>query len=226
MSSFFLHPGIAWAALGLISIPIIIHLIHRRRFRKMDWAAMEFLLEALKKNRRRIRLEQLILLLVRIAIMALLGLFLARPVLSDRGLEWIAGALRSEDKILLLDDSFSTSRRDSEKSAFQREIDALGLQIRKLADRGGGDRLTVLRGSRHKTPLVRGVFVDAERALQLAQTTSRLVPVGHAAAARGGPAIDHRDLRAGEFRLEPAASDLHTHRPARDRLAEPPGRGR
>jgi hypothetical protein len=176
MSSFFLHPGIAWAALGLISIPIIIHLIHRRRFRKMDWAAMEFLLEALKKNRRRIRLEQLILLLVRIAIMALLGLFLARPVLSDRGLEWIAGALRSEDKILLLDDSFSTSRRDSEKSAFQREIDALGLQIRKLADRGGGDRLTVLRGSRHKTPLVRGVFVDAERALQLAQTTSRLVP--------------------------------------------------
>ena len=52
--------------LGMLAgaIPVIIHLINRRRFLRMDWAAMEFLLDALKRNRRRLRLEQLLLLLI------------------------------------------------------------------------------------------------------------------------------------------------------------------
>src|SRR5437588_794237 len=52
-------------AAGAVSVPIIIHLLNRRRFRVMSWAAMRFLLAAQRKNSRRMRLEQLILLLVR-----------------------------------------------------------------------------------------------------------------------------------------------------------------
>ncbi|HVR74610.1 MAG TPA: BatA domain-containing protein [Planctomycetota bacterium] len=176
MGASFLHTGLAWATLLLISIPIIIHLINRRRFRRIDWAAMEFLLQALKRNRRRIRLEQLILLLLRVALMVLLGLFLARPVLSDRGLEWLASAFRSEEKVFLLDDSFSTARREADRSAFQRETEALGSQVRRLSERGGGDRLTIVRASRHRNPLARGVFVDPERAASLLPSLARLTP--------------------------------------------------
>ena len=86
----FLNPWFAWAGLGLASIPIIIPLINRRRLRRLEWAAMEFLLLAMKKNRRRLRLEHLILLLCRIALMALIGLFLARPFLS-RARNWTSG---------------------------------------------------------------------------------------------------------------------------------------
>ena len=50
-------------ALAMLS-PIIIHLLNRRRFKIIDWAAMEFLLDANKKNRRRVRIENLILLLL------------------------------------------------------------------------------------------------------------------------------------------------------------------
>ena len=145
MGSLFVNGGLAWAALLLISIPIIIHLINRRRFRRIDWAAMEFLLQALKKNRRRIRLESLILLALRILLIGLAGLALARPVLSGRGLAWLGGAFRSEEKIFILDDSFSMARREADRSAFDRASAALETQVRRLAERGARDRFTLIR---------------------------------------------------------------------------------
>ena len=60
--------------------PILIHLLNKRKFKIVDWAAMDFLLDADKKNRRRIRLENLILLLsLRCLAVLLIGLLLARP---------------------------------------------------------------------------------------------------------------------------------------------------
>ena len=50
--------------LFLASVPIIIHLLNRRRFIRVDWAPMEYLKLTLKANRRRLRLEQLLLLLL------------------------------------------------------------------------------------------------------------------------------------------------------------------
>lgn len=57
---------------GAISVPIIIHLLNRRRYRIVTWAAMRFLLAAQKQNTRRLRLEQLLLLLVRVGVIALI----------------------------------------------------------------------------------------------------------------------------------------------------------
>ena len=47
----FLQPFILWG-LPLILIPVIIHLLNRRRFKRVDWAAMDFLLEAQKLPRK------------------------------------------------------------------------------------------------------------------------------------------------------------------------------
>ncbi len=54
----FSNPLLLWG-MGAASLPIIIHLLNRRRFRETQWAAMRFLLAAIKKNQRRIRIEQL-----------------------------------------------------------------------------------------------------------------------------------------------------------------------
>jgi hypothetical protein len=59
-------------AAGAASIPIIIHLLNRRRFRIVIWAAMKFLLAAQKQNTRRMRLEQLLLLAVRVLLVLLI----------------------------------------------------------------------------------------------------------------------------------------------------------
>src|SRR5450432_2009533 len=76
-----------WAALatgvGAISIPVIIHLINRRRFKIVPWAAMKFLLAAQKQTRKRMRIEQLLLLLCRMLIVAFI--LIAMAAVTDYG---------------------------------------------------------------------------------------------------------------------------------------------
>src|SRR5437762_14079700 len=64
-------------AAGAASIPIIIHLLNRNRFRVVTWAAMRFLLAAQRKNTPRMRLEQFLLLAVRTLLVLLLVLAMA-----------------------------------------------------------------------------------------------------------------------------------------------------
>lgn len=165
----FLHPAIAWSALGLASIPIIIHLLNRRRLRRLDWAAMEFLLAALKRTRRRIRVEQLILLLMRIALMILLALFIARPMLSDSQFSWLASALKKEEKIFILDDSQSLARRHTDGTIFDRSAEAVATEVNRLGRRRAGDIVSIVRTSRSDTPPP-GVFINQDSAAELEQT--------------------------------------------------------
>src|SRR5258708_31120811 len=69
----FLSP---WAALltavGAASIPIIIHLLNRKRYRIVPWAAMRFLLAAQKRTVRKLRIEQWLLLAIRTLLILLL----------------------------------------------------------------------------------------------------------------------------------------------------------
>lgn len=79
-------PGFgAFAVAGLIaaSAPILIHLLNRRRFRVKEWAAMDFLLEAVRRRRRFMHLRDILLLILRTAALALFGLALARPFFSS-----------------------------------------------------------------------------------------------------------------------------------------------
>lgn len=88
---------------ALISSPIIIHLINRMRFRRVRWAAMEFLLKSQKRNRRRLIIEQLILLLLRILLVLLAGLLLARLV----GWAFAGSQSKRFVHVVLLDDRLS-----------------------------------------------------------------------------------------------------------------------
>src|SRR5437773_9230511 len=76
----FITPAFFVAGLALASIPIIIHILNRRRYKTVNWAAMEFLLRAMKKNRRRLKFEQWILLATRCAVLVLIAPALSRPM--------------------------------------------------------------------------------------------------------------------------------------------------
>src|SRR5439155_3515178 len=78
MYELFLNPTNMVIGGALISSPIIIHLINRMRFKRVRWAAMEFLLKSQKRNRRRLIIEQLLLLALRILLVLLAGLLVAR----------------------------------------------------------------------------------------------------------------------------------------------------
>lgn len=78
MEALFTHPLTMVAGGALVSAPILIHLINRMRFRRIKWAAMEFLLKAQKRMKRKLILEQLLLLLLRCLLVLLVGLLFAR----------------------------------------------------------------------------------------------------------------------------------------------------
>src|SRR6267378_4241264 len=99
----FLNPAYFFAGLALISLPIIIHLINRMRFKRIRWAAMEFLPKAQKRNRRRLIIEQLILLALRCLLVALVGLLVARFV----GFSFADIGSKAALHIVLLDDTLS-----------------------------------------------------------------------------------------------------------------------
>ena len=68
------------------SVPILIHLLNRRKFREIHWAAMRFLLAAIRKNQRRIRIEQWLLLAIRTLIILLVVSAMAKPFLEAFGM--------------------------------------------------------------------------------------------------------------------------------------------
>ncbi len=102
----FVNPWSMAAGAALISVPIAIHLINRLRFKRVHWAAMEFLLKAQKRMKRKLILQQLLLLLLRCLMVALLGLIVGRYLGFDplKGRE-----TRNTIHYAILDDSPSMS---------------------------------------------------------------------------------------------------------------------
>src|SRR5215475_4356618 len=101
----FLYPLPIALVAGLIALPIAIHLINLMRHRKVQWAAMEFLLLSQKRNRTWVLLKQLLLLLLRIAAIAAVLAMVTQPIVqSTFGGLFGSGKLHH---IVLLDDSFS-----------------------------------------------------------------------------------------------------------------------
>src|SRR3990172_11702778 len=96
----FVHPMIAGIALLTGLIPVLIHLLNRRRFRRIPWAAMSFLLAANRRSAKRVRLQQLLLMLARIGVIVLLGLAVARPYMPASAL--VPGASSPFHPIILL----------------------------------------------------------------------------------------------------------------------------
>ncbi len=83
----FLTPMLLGGA-ALVAVPVVLHLVMRRKPVPYDFPALRFLKERAVANRRRLQVSHLLLLLLRMAALALLALALARPVL--RGAAWLA----------------------------------------------------------------------------------------------------------------------------------------
>src|SRR5579862_2042013 len=91
----------------LASVPLIIHLLNRRRFQLVEWAPMKYLKLTIRSNRRRLRIEQLLLLLLRTLEIIVLVFIVARPVLSKQAsAAWLSHRSRVS-RIIVLDDSLS-----------------------------------------------------------------------------------------------------------------------
>src|SRR5438094_639796 len=124
----FLNPAYMIAGAALISAPIIIHLINRMRFKRVRWAAMEFLLKSQKRNRRRLIIEQLILLALRCCLVALAGFLVARYIGSA-----IGPGPRDVDHFVVLDDTLSMKDRWKEEGEDRTAFDVGKKKVLEIA---------------------------------------------------------------------------------------------
>lgn len=128
---------------GLAAVaPILIHLWNRRRYRETDWAAMKFLLAAMKKNRRRIQVEQLLLLLVRCAILLFFAIALADiSCTGGSGISGFGGPGSATHTVLVIDQSYSMAYGEEGQTRLDQ---AKELARRIVNEAGEGDGFTLL----------------------------------------------------------------------------------
>ncbi len=102
------------------SVPIIIHFFFRSRYKTVKWAAMEFLLTSIEQTSRRVKFQELLLLLLRCLILLLLAIALARPLSSA----FVSGGGRGQGEavhaVLVVDTSYSMGIKDGEQTRLER----------------------------------------------------------------------------------------------------------
>ena len=147
----YLNPWSVLAGLLLISAPIIIHLINRMRYKRIRWGAMEFLLKAQKKMKRKMIIEQLLLLILRCLLMLLAGLLIGRFF----GFDGSGEESKSTIHMVILDDSPSMAdafkddeRGGADTNAFNKAKTILTERIMKAAaEATTPQEMTVYRAS-------------------------------------------------------------------------------
>lgn len=136
-----------WTSFGLAagagSIPIIIHLLNRRRFRRVVWAAMDWLLAANRKNARRVQFEQWLLLLIRAIAITLAILAITRPLLREGSLLGTWLGRQPSLHVLVLDRSLSMQQPAGEtgQDAWTLALDRARVIVQGL---GTQDRVAVI----------------------------------------------------------------------------------
>lgn len=139
--AWFSNPAMLWG-LGAASIPLVIHLLNRRRFREEPWAAMRFLLAAVRKNQRRVRVEQWLLLAVRTLVVLAVVLAMAKPFLERLGAAALLPGQRTH-WVLVLDGSMSMARSLAGTSRFE-NAKSVAVQLARSARQGDGVSLVVM----------------------------------------------------------------------------------
>ena len=147
----FVNPALL-GGLALIALPIIIHWLSRRRFRHKPWAAMRFLLEAERETRRRVRLEQWLLLALRCLAMLLLALLVTRPFLEAGTLGALLGRGGRVQRVLVLGDSASLQYRVGASTQFAELRTAAERLLTWVAQEDAGAPIAVYRTSQPTGP--------------------------------------------------------------------------
>ena len=180
------------AGIAGIAIPVVIHLLNRRQAKVIDWGAMIFLMDSLLSRRRRVLLEEILLLSTRCLIVALVALALARPFIpASSTVPWLIVLPAGLLAVVLFGVSFAlwrypAWRRRVIAAALVCALMAVGavllerwLNLRTLGRGGSRDVAIVLDGSSSMTMALDGQSNFA-RAVKEAEKYIDSAPRGYA----------------------------------------------
>ena len=216
----FLNP-LFLAAAAVVAVPLILHLFHRHELRRVPFPALRYLLRATRDHARTIRIRQLLLLLLRVAICILL-------VLAGSRLFWrgAGGTHQPTALVIVLDNSLSSGLVQGE----QRMLDRLkALALETLDEAGPEDRIWVMRAGEPWDVAVPGSAVEARaRVLETQVSAGRGDLIGaleRAGALVGAAPLDETEIQLlSDLQATAFSGDAPVGLPADTRLLvyEPP----
>ena len=127
----FLSPILLWFLLAA-AVPVVIHLVNRRRHKTVQWAAMKFLLSATRQYRGEKKLRHIAILTCRALGITALAIAAARPVVSEI-IGWGSGSIGTV--VLILDRSASMEIKSvSNQSLRESALEKISATIKNLGN--------------------------------------------------------------------------------------------
>lgn len=142
---------LAWVAGA--AVPILLHLLNQRSQGTVRWAAMRLLQQVIEKESKRIRFEQLILLLIRALIFGVLAFALARPFMGTAPTsEQAPGSRPPRLWIVVIDCSYSMEYLSRGQSRFD---EAKAAAIELVSQAAENDAFTLIALSAPSRSIIR-----------------------------------------------------------------------
>ena len=164
--------------LATTAIPVVIHLINRRRTRQIPFSTLMFLRMAHQRTARRRRLRELVMLALRCAILALLALAFADPHYSGALLGGTGAAAGERPcAVLVVDDSFSMGYRHGGKTSFDHACEAARAIIASLPPGSEAVLLFTCGNSEWEIPTPTPNLLQLEQSIRSARLTARAGPL-------------------------------------------------
>jgi len=177
------------------AVPIIIHLLNRRRVRRVKFSSLEFLEEVNRQRMRNVNLRRILILILRTLAVLMLVFAFARPTLRS-GLLFSGSA--PKNVVVCVDASYSMGVNQETGSAF----DAARTMAKTIVDEAGGnDVINVIRFSRQAEVLLdkgtrnKGVVKGTIDRIALSHEATSL----RAAVDRALGVIEASDVEGGEI---------------------------
>ena len=173
----FLTPLFLIAAAVGASVPLFLHLMQNRRKVTMTFPTLRFLKLAEKRSSSKVRLENLLLWLLRTLIMGLIGIAFAMPMLRKSAFAWSGEAQR--DVAIVIDASASMGYRKSDKTVWDDALESAAAVIEGLGEK---DRVCIYLARQQPEAVVVEPIADKKEVLTrlknltLGSTTSQIGP--------------------------------------------------
>jgi len=144
----FLSPALL---IGLLAaaIPPLIHLILKRRAVLVRFSALEFILRSNRKTARRFKMKQIMLMVLRSALLALIALAVARPILDEDDSAQLVGSASDGATVVVIDASFAMGYVLGDESLLDRARN----QARDLVRGGAAKVALVVAGDTVNVPV-------------------------------------------------------------------------
>lgn len=161
-----------------VLVPLVLHLIQSRRTIKVPFSTVRFLRLAQERSSSRIKMENILLWVIRTLLLVMLALAFAMPMLRSKGAgRWLGRSPR--DVAIVIDASYSMDYNLGRISVWQKAIDTAAAVIDGLGEQ---DKFCLFVARDHVEPVIEQLSSDKEeglsrlKALQFSQGSSQLAP--------------------------------------------------